>query len=137
MSVAYALLDESQKHSSWLNPFPTNLGRCIEEIPFQSVIISFRFAISSLLSLLSHSFSFSHSSRRKSFILRVLTSVIMPRRSKIEAKVTRTSRFIFACLIFSSFFIDVENSSALVFQIIPSTFVTLSFILTSGLVCSS
>ena len=86
-----------------MDPIPANLGRCIGKIPFKSAMNPFRVVISSLLSLSSLSFSFSHNSCRYSFILRV-TGVIMQTESKIEAKVVRTSRFVFASSMFSSFF---------------------------------
>ena len=41
----------------------------------------------------------------------------MPRGSKIDTKVARTSRFDFARSIFLIFYVDVENSSVLMFQI--------------------
>ena len=127
MAVAYALLDKSQKHSSRLEPFPTNLGRSIDNILFKSAMIPFHVVISSLLSSSSHSFSSSHNSCRNSFILKV-TGVIPRGYPKPKLKQPELLFSAFACSMFSSFFVHMENSSVFVFQTSPSTLVTLSFI---------
>ena len=113
----HMLFSMNHRNSSWLDPFPPNLGKCTVEIPFKSAMIPFHVVISSLLSLSSHSFSFSYNSCRNSFILRV-PGVIMPRGSKVEAEMVWTSCCVFACSMFSSFFVHMENVS--VFQ--SSTF---------------
>ena len=104
------LFSMNHRNSSWLDPFPSNLGKCTVEIPFKSAMIPFHVVISSLLSLSSHSFSFSNNSCRNSFILRV-PGVIMPRGSKVEAEMVWTSCCVFACSMFSSFFVHMENLS--------------------------
>ena len=112
--------------AQWIH-FHVNLGRCIEESPFKSVMISFHVVTSPLLSLPPHSFSFSHNFCRNIYILRV-TSGIMSRRLKIKVKVIRAFRLVFACSMFSNYFVDMENSSVFVFQISSSNLVHLSFI---------